>query len=112
MFLLLSFLLFFDMLSRARDTYMEMQPLTGPLGAGSSEACTFLIPTFQHFQHSIPKGRGLPLPLSTPGPNMGGLNPRRSILSCIAINFLHLQFLDQFALLEPTCPILVSNLAS
>ena len=52
---------------------------------------------------------------------MGGAKPRRSTLSCIAIHFLHLQFFDLFynplfihqpALLEPTCPILVSNLAS
>ena len=52
---------------------------------------------------------------------MGGANPSRSVLSCIATQFFNLPFVDLFcnplfihqpALLEPTCPILVSNLAS
>ena len=67
------------------------------------------------------QGRGLPLPLSLPWTQHGVVNPSRSILSCIAIHFLNLHFFDLFcnplfihqpALLEPACPILVSNLAS
>ena len=89
------------------------------MGAGGLEAFFPPLPTFPHSYN--PKGGVYPSLYPSPGPNMGGGKPRRSPLSCIGINFLTLQFYDLFykplfihqpALLEPTCPILVSNLAS
>ena len=67
------------------------------------------------------QGRGLPLPLSLPVDQHGGAGGGHPVSFLLLVDFLALLFFDLFcdplviphlALLEPTCSVLVSNLAA
>ena len=94
-------------------TYQLLNP-TSPLGMGGLEVAFFLLP-------SIPKGGVYPSLYPSPGTQHEGGRVRRPVSFPLQTDFLTFQIFDIFsdplvipylALLEPTCPILVPNLAS